>query len=85
MAFAPASLTLDEAADTVSAGLQQLAAGETDIDLGSLQRFDSSAVAALLEWQRAAAKRGATLRIINLPDGLDSLARLYGVAHLLPR
>ena len=83
MAFAPVSLTMDEAAATLRAGLQALAGGESTIDLASLHRFDSSAVAALLEWQRAAASRGVTLTLTNLPAGLLSLARLYGVAHLL--
>jgi phospholipid transport system transporter-binding protein len=85
MAFAPTTLTLSEAADVVRDGLQALAAGETGIDLGSLKRFDSTAVAALLEWQRAAEAGGATLHVSNVPAGLDSLARLYGVAHLLHR
>ncbi len=83
MAFSPTALTLAEAADVVRDGLQALASGITDIDLGALQRFDSTAVAALLEWRRAAAARGAVLRFANLPEGLESLARLYGVAHLL--
>ncbi len=83
MAFSPTALTLAEAAEVVRDGLQALAAGITDIDLGALQRFDSTAVAALLEWRRAAAARAAVLRIANLPEGLESLARLYGVAHLL--
>ncbi len=85
MAFAPESLTMADAAAVVRAGLQAVAAGETQIDLASLQRFDSTAVAALLEWQRAASAGGATLQIANLPEGIDSLARLYGVAHLLHR
>jgi phospholipid transport system transporter-binding protein len=83
MAFAPALLTLDDAAATVGAGLQALAAGETEIDLSSLQHFDSSAIAALFEWRRAASARGVTLRIVNIPEGLTSVAHLYGVAHLL--
>ena len=83
MAFAPTRLTLDDAAATVGDGLRALATGETEIDLASLQRFDSSALAALFEWRRAASARGVTLRIANLPEGLVSVARLYGVAHLL--
>ena len=83
MAFAPVSLTMQEAAATVRAGLQALASGERTIDLASLQHFDSSAVAALLEWQREAVNRGSTLNIVNLPEDLDSLARLYGVSHLI--
>lgn len=83
MAFAPVNLTMQEAADTVRAGLQAIAAGERQIDLGALQSFDSSAVAALLEWQRAAATRGVSLGIDQIPEGLASLARVYGVAHLI--
>ncbi len=85
MAFAPESLTMADAAAVVRAGRQAVAAGETQVDLASLQRFDSTAVAALLEWQRAASAAGSTLQISNLPEGIDSLARLYGVAHLLHR
>ena len=85
MAFRPDALTMDEAAAAVRGGLQALAAGEAEFDFGSLQRFDSAAVAALLAWQRAAASRGLTLRFTNRPAGLESLARLYGVDHLLHR
>ncbi len=85
MAFCPVALTMDEAAGTVHGGLQALAAGETEFDLASLQRFDSAAVAALLAWQRAATSSGLSLRFTNRPAGLDSLARLYGVDHLLHR
>jgi phospholipid transport system transporter-binding protein len=85
MAFRPTVLTMEEAADTVRTGLQALAGGETEFDLASLQRFDSAAVTALLAWQRAAGAGGKSLRIMNRPAGLDSLARLYGVDHLLHR
>jgi phospholipid transport system transporter-binding protein len=83
MNFAPTVLTQAEAADVVRAGLQALADGATGIDLGGLQRFDSTAVAALLEWRRAAAARGVPLRVTGMPDGLESLARVYGVSDLL--
>ncbi len=83
MAFAPAALTHAEAAEVLAAGLVAIAAGETEIDLQQLQRFDSSAIAALLAWQRRAAERGRPLRVANLPPGLASLARVYGVAELI--
>ena len=83
MNFAPTVLTQAEAGDVVRAGLQALASGVTEIELGGLQRFDSTAVAALLEWRREAAARGVSLQISGMPAGLDSLARLYGVSHLL--
>ncbi len=67
----------------LAAGLAAMTAGETEIDLQQLQRFDSSAIAALLAWQRRAAEQGRPLRVANLPPGLASLARVYGVAELI--
>ncbi len=83
MAFTPSMLTQAEASDVLAAGLKALEGGVSAIDLSGLQRFDSTAVAALLALRRAAVSRGMTLHISGMPDGLDSLARLYGVAHLL--
>lgn len=83
MPFAPSQLTMSDAEAALRAGREAVAAGETEIDLSQLQRFDSAAVAALLEWQRLAAGQGRSLRIIHLPAGLASIAQVYGVAHLL--
>lgn len=85
MPFAPTTLTMDEAETVLAQGLQAIAAGDTQIDLGALQQFDSAAVATLLAWQRASSKMGKTLRIAQLPPGLESLAELYGVDQLLTR
>ncbi len=84
MPIAPTALTMYEAEAVLAQGLQAIAAGDAQIDLGSLQQFDSAAVATLLAWQRAASKLGKTLHISQLPPGLDSLAKLYGVDQLLP-
>ncbi len=84
MAFSPTVLTFAEAADVLQSGLQAIAGGETEIDLQHLQRFDSTAVAALLAWHRQAIAQGLPLRVANLPQGLESLARVYGVAPLIP-
>jgi phospholipid transport system transporter-binding protein len=85
MSFAPTSLTMNEAETVLAQGLQAIAAGDTQIDLGACQHFDSAAVATLLAWQRASSKVGKTLHITQLPPGLESLAKLYGVDQLLPR
>ncbi len=85
MPFAPTLLTMNEAETVLAQGLQLLATGDTEIDLGELQHFDSAAVATLLAWQREASTLGKTLRITQLPPGLESLAKLYGVDHLLLR
>ena len=83
MSFAPTSITMADAGPALSEGLEAIARGTTDIDLSQLASFDSSAVSAVLAWQRAAAERGSALRITGLPAGLHSLARLYGVDTLL--
>jgi phospholipid transport system transporter-binding protein len=77
------SLTLAEARAALSAGLQAIAGGQTEIDLARMSTVDSSAVATLLAWKRAAAARNAPLALRNAPASLRSLAQLYGVAELL--
>lgn len=74
-----ATLTHESAKGALSAGLQRIAAGATGVDCAPLAQFDSSALAVLLAWQRAAQARGATFEIVNLPAGLASLAQAYGV------
>src|ERR1700693_953424 len=83
--FKPAvKLTMDNASQTLEAGLQAMRAGELDFDLSDLLSVDSSAVATLLEWQRRALQQGKTLHFGGLPANLQSLIVLYGVADALP-
>ncbi len=65
------------------AGLEAIRSGQTVIDLGDVEAADSSAVAVLVGWRRAAQQRGVTLAFINLPATLLSLVSLYGVNGLL--
>ena len=83
MAYFPTSLTMQDAASSLQPGLDAIRTGSADIDLSRLTRFDSAAVATLLEWRRAAQSAGLSLRIGCVPAGLQSLAALYGVAELL--
>jgi phospholipid transport system transporter-binding protein len=53
-------------------------------DAGALGRFDSSALAVLLESRREALTLGKTLSVSRMPARLRDLAALYGVADLLP-
>jgi phospholipid transport system transporter-binding protein len=78
-----ATLTHESAKAALSAGLTQIASGATAVDCAPLTQFDSSALAVLLAWQRAASQRGAILSVVNLPAALASLARAYGVDSLL--
>jgi phospholipid transport system transporter-binding protein len=78
-----ASLTHESAKAALDAGLSRIAAGATEVDCAPLTHFDSSALAVMLAWQRAASARGTALDVINVPSGLASLAQAYGVDTLL--
>lgn len=54
------------------------------VDFSQLEKMDSSAVSLMLVWMREAERSKVNLRFEKVPDNLISLARLYGVADLLP-
>jgi phospholipid transport system transporter-binding protein len=72
------------AATVAALGRAAIEQGDAQFDLSAVTRCDSSAVAVLLEWQRAAQERGLALSVIAPPAGLVSLATVYGVDDLLP-
>ncbi|MBC7500491.1 MAG: STAS domain-containing protein [Herminiimonas sp.] len=78
------TMTVNNVSAVLDAGLRAVASGETDFDFSELTAVDSSAVAALLAWQRAAVRQKTQLVFSNVPVSLQSLATLYGVAELLP-
>jgi phospholipid transport system transporter-binding protein len=90
MLLLPAALTEREARDTLrmlKAALQQEAAGPAEvlaIDGSQLQRFDSSALAVLLECERLAQAWGKRFEVRRLPEKLIGLAKVYGVHEALP-
>lgn len=78
------SMTMDHANALLDAGKAAMQRGEMVIDLSRVAEADSSAVALMLGWLRAAKGVGAKLRFEEMPAGVRSLAELYGVAELLP-
>nr|WP_249177714.1 STAS domain-containing protein [Burkholderia cenocepacia] len=76
-------MTVASAKSALADGLARIDAGTTAVDCAALTQFDSSALAVLLAWQRAAKARGTALDILNLPPKLASLARAYGVDALI--
>ncbi|MBA2689775.1 MAG: STAS domain-containing protein [Burkholderiales bacterium] len=60
--------------------------GQADwaIDWAGVSEVDSSALSLIFAWLRASQAQGQTIRNVNLPANLKSLAELYGVAELLP-
>jgi phospholipid transport system transporter-binding protein len=77
------TLTQASAKAALAAGVASIEAGATGVDCAPLAEFDSSALAVLLAWRRAAHARGMALEIANLPAGLASLAQVYGIDVLL--
>ena len=79
-----ALLTFSNATAVLEQGLQALAQQQSVIDMGAVKTVDSSAVAVLLAWQRAAHAGKMALTFENLPANLRSLIALYDVDDLLP-
>jgi phospholipid transport system transporter-binding protein len=79
-----ASISNENAAALLAAGIDAIRAGDAEFDLSAVRQVDSSAVALLLAWQREAQARGARLALTGLPAALRSLATLYGVDELIP-
>jgi phospholipid transport system transporter-binding protein len=76
-------ITMGNAGDVAAAGLAAIESGDTAFDLSAVGSCDSSAVAVLLAWRRAAEQRNAKLVLTGLPASLVSIADVYGVASLL--
>lgn len=83
MSFAIASLDFSNAKTVLQEGLDAIARGEHECDLGNLEQIDSASIAVLLAWQRAARKKHSHLAFTNIPESLVSLASVYGVNDLL--
>lgn len=82
----PPTLTLDTAADALRMlhGEPAAAGGAAfSVDASALTRFDSSALALLLQARRQAQAAGREFVVRGAPAPLAQLARLYGVHALL--
>ena len=77
-------VTLANVAGLLEEGRRHLAEGVSSVDLGEVTEMDSAALALCLAWLRDAKGRGAALAFTNLPESLQTIARLYGVDKLLP-
>lgn len=87
MLVLPAELTHEHAAacsHMLAQGVRTEPAASVVADATALSRFDSSALAVLLDCRREALALGKTFSVKGLPPRLRVLAGLYGVAELLP-
>ena len=77
-------VTIGTVVAVIAQGVALLDRDDLVIDLAQVSEVDSSAVSMLLEWQREAGRSNRKLRFANMPENLQSLARLYGVSELIP-
>ena len=86
MLLLPATVTITEARDTLRMLAQAVpseAGDEISLDASGLKRFDTSALAVLLECKRLALAEGKRFAVVRAPPKLTDLARLYGLDALL--
>ena len=87
MLVLPAELTQTQATACLRMLVQALKASQDSsavADASALARFDSSALAVLLECRREALAQGREFSVTGMPPRLAQLAQLYGVGDLLP-
>lgn len=87
MIVLPADLTHEHApacARMLAQAVRAEAGAAVVADAAPLQKFDSSALAVLLECRREALLQRKSFAVKALPARLRDLAGLYGVAELLP-
>lgn len=65
-------------------GLRSQAGPQVVVDATALSRFDSAALAVLLEFRRESLALGKRFSVRGLPARLADLAALYGIVELLP-
>ena len=78
------AMTLALATELLAAGSACLNEGVTVFDLGQVTEVDSSSLAVVFGWLRAARHQDRRLTIVNPPEEMLSLAEVYGVRELLP-
>jgi phospholipid transport system transporter-binding protein len=59
--------------------------GQSDwiVDWSKVTDVDSSALSLIFAWQRMSIAKGKTIRNLNLPPNLKSLAELYSVSEMI--
>ena len=76
-------ITIDTVVSLLAEGNDLFTTTPATVDLAAVTEVDSSALSLLLEWRREADRNGRTIRYLNLPANLKSLAKLYGVTELI--
>ena len=76
-------MTMANATALEAKGMALLPASSGVVELQAVRELDSSALAVIFSWQRAAKLAGREVKIAHAPESLLSLAALYDVTELL--
>jgi phospholipid transport system transporter-binding protein len=76
-------VTLANVASVLEEGRRHLQEGARQVDLGEVTEMDSALLALLLAWLREAREGKREIAFTNLPESLQTIARLYGVDEFL--
>ena len=76
-------ITVENVVELLGEGNERFTGADVTVDLAAVTEVDSSALSLLLEWRREAGRNGRTIRYLNLPANLTSLAELYGVTEFV--
>jgi len=80
------AMNLSTATSLLDQGNQLIAGSGANklFDLSAVTEVDSSGLAVVFGWMRAAKSGAQSLKLTNPPQGLLSMADVYGVSDLLP-
>lgn len=78
------AMTIVTAASLLLDGKAALSGNPCIFDLSEVTDVDSSAIAVIFAWMRAAQAQNQSIQIAHSPKELLSLAAVYGVEDLLP-
>lgn len=57
--------------------------GQVVVDMGAVERVNTSALALILSWQRTAKNTGIELDFVNIPSSLTAIAAMSDLDSLL--
>jgi phospholipid transport system transporter-binding protein len=81
------AMNLSTATSLLDAGNKAIQGGQVAVhkfDLSAVTEVDSAGLAVVFGWMRAAKGRNQAVNLVNSPQGLLSMADVYGVSDLLP-
>ena len=77
------AVIIDSARTLLEGGRGYCVANDVTLDFSGVSEVDSSALALILEYRRAAESAGKRVTVSNLPASLKTMADLYGVTDLI--